>query len=83
MNQYDHFAIEESDVIRSPASVDPAEWRLLRRLRVPDRFNDPQGGTVKRALVVDVETTGLSTENDDFIQLAMLTTEVIRVMSPS
>jgi DNA polymerase-3 subunit epsilon len=72
VNQYDHFAIEESDVIRSSASVDPAEWRLLRRLRVPDRFNDPQGGTLKRALVVDVETTGLSTENDDVIQLAML-----------
>ncbi len=72
MNQYSHFAIEESEVTRPQPEVDSAEWRLLRRLRVPDRFNDPQGGTLKRALVVDVETTGLSTENDDVIQLAML-----------
>ena len=72
MNQYSHFAIEESDVTRPQPEVDSSEWRLLRRLRVPDRFNDPQGGTIKRALVVDVETTGLSTEDDDVIQLAML-----------
>ncbi len=72
MNQYSHFAIEESDVTRPQPEVASAEWRLLRRLRVPDRFNDPQGGTIKRALVVDVETTGLSTEDDDVIQLAMV-----------
>jgi hypothetical protein len=61
MNQYRHFATEEADIIRSQVSVDPSEWKLLRRLRLPDRFNDPQGGTIKRALVIDVETTGLST----------------------
>ncbi|MCZ6771251.1 MAG: exonuclease domain-containing protein [Proteobacteria bacterium] len=72
MNNYSHFAIEEGDVIRPQVSVDPVQWRLLRRLRIPDRFNDPQSGTIKRALVIDVETTGLSTENDDVIQLAML-----------
>jgi DNA polymerase III subunit epsilon len=72
MNQYSHFEIEETDLIRQDTPVDPSQWRLIRRLRIPDRFNDPQGGTVKRALVVDVETTGLSTENDDVIQLAML-----------
>ncbi len=72
MNQYSHFAIDESDVIRSQSTVDPNQWKLLRRLRLPDKFNDPQGGVLKRALVVDVETTGLSTENDDVIQLAIL-----------
>lgn len=72
MNQYNHFAIEKSDVIRTHASVEPAQWRLLRRLDIPNRFNDPQGGPTKRAMVIDVETTGLSTENDDVIQLAML-----------
>mgnify|MGYP003667548833 CR=1 FL=1 len=54
------------------ALASPAEWRLLRRLHIPDRFNDRQDGTVRRALVVDVETTGLSTDQDDVIQLAML-----------
>ncbi len=57
MNQYSHFAIEEADIIRPQAPVDPAEWWLLRRLRIPDRFNDPQGGTIKRALVIDVEAS--------------------------
>jgi len=72
MNQYSHFAIEEGDLISPEASVDRTEWRLLRHLRLPDKFNDAKGGTIKHAVVVDVETTGLSTENDDVIQLAML-----------
>ena len=72
MNQFSLFALEESDIIRPQASPDPSQWRLLRRLCLPDRFNDPQGGTVKRSLVIDVETTGLSVESDEVIQLAML-----------
>jgi DNA polymerase-3 subunit epsilon len=72
VNQYSHFAIEEEDVIRPQASAQPADWRLLRRLRLPERFNDPQHRTVKRAVALDVETTGLSSENDEVIQLAML-----------
>jgi DNA polymerase-3 subunit epsilon len=72
MNQYSHFAVDEADLIRPDTHADRANWRLIRRLQTPDRYNDPQGGTVKRALVIDVETTGLSTENDDVTQLAML-----------
>jgi len=72
MNQYSHFAIEEGDVISPRASNNPSEWRLLRRLRLPDRYNDPRDGVIRRALVIDVEATGLSTERDDVIQLAML-----------
>jgi DNA polymerase III subunit epsilon len=72
MNQYSHFADEEADLIRKDTQANPANWRLIRRLQTPERYNDPQGGTIKRALVIDVETTGLSIENDDVIQLAML-----------
>ena len=72
MNQYSHFAVGEADLIRPDTHADPANWRLIRRLQTPDRYNDPQDGTIKRALVIDVETTGLSIENDDVIQLAML-----------
>lgn len=36
-NQYSHFVIKEGDVIRPQTEVDPDQWRLLRRLRVPDR----------------------------------------------
>ena len=52
MNQYTHFAIEESDVIRPQSEVDPVQWKLLRRLRLPDKFNDPQKGKIKRAVVM-------------------------------
>ena len=54
-----------------PARLLP--YSLLRRLHLPNKFNEPQpGATIRRALVVDVEATGLSIENDDIIQLAML-----------
>ena len=52
VNQYSHFAIEESDVIRPQSDVDTRQWKLLRRLRLPDKFNDPQKGTIKRAMVM-------------------------------
>ncbi len=81
MNQYSHFAIEKSDVIRPQSEVDANQWKLLRRLRLPDKFNDPKEGTIKRAMVIDVETTGLSTENDDVIQLAMLPFDYYEVKS--
>ena len=73
MNQYDNFAIKEEDIIRETAmSGRENEWRLLRSLKIPQFFNDPQETiSTKRGLVVDVETTGLS-ENDDVIELAML-----------
>ncbi len=72
MNQYNPFAIEVSDVIRPQTEIDANDWKLLRRLQLPERFNDPRGGLIKRAVVVDVEATGLSVENDDVIQLAIL-----------
>ncbi len=72
MNQYSHFAIDEAAIVRDQTATDPTQWRLLRRLCLPERYNEPQGGLIKRAVVVDVETTGLSTENDDVIQLAIL-----------
>lgn len=72
MNQYSHFAIGKSNVILPQAEAYENQWKLLRRLHLPDRFNDHRQGVIKRAIVIDVETTGLSTENDDVIQLAML-----------
>jgi len=64
--------MEEAELVQQSAVADPSDWRQLRRLQIPDRFNDPQGGTIKQAMVIDVETTGLSTENDDVVQLAIL-----------
>ena len=72
MNQYRHLSFKDSDIICSETAVDANDWRLLGRLNLPDRFNNPQDGAVRRAVVVDVETTGLSTEKDEVIQLAIL-----------
>ncbi|HIB85255.1 MAG TPA: hypothetical protein EYO59_11865, partial [Chromatiaceae bacterium] len=72
MNEYDNFAFDESEVIRDDSKIDCAQWRLLRRLHMPERFNNPQDESIKHAAVIDVETTGLSTEKDEVIQLAIL-----------
>jgi DNA polymerase III subunit epsilon len=48
------------------------DYRVLRKVS-PRRFiNEPDGTPVKRALFVDVETTGLSPERDEIIELAMV-----------
>jgi DNA polymerase III subunit epsilon len=72
MNDFSNFGFEETAVIDKYSEIPSNQWRLLRRLYIPDRFNKPRGGSTKRGLVIDVESTGLSLENDDVIQLAML-----------
>ncbi len=72
MNDYSHFSIAEKDILLPQIEGHDGEWRLLRRLRLPRLLNDPRGGLAKHALVVDVETTGLSHDVDEVIQLAML-----------
>lgn len=72
MNQLTPFAIEESALMMPQAIANRSDWRLLRRLHLPEKFNEPRAGDIRRALVVDVETTGLNVETDDVIQLAML-----------
>lgn len=72
MNDYSHFSVTTEQIVAPTSQVRVKDWRLLRRLALPVRMNDHQGGTIKRALVLDVETTGLSHEVDEVIQLAML-----------
>jgi DNA polymerase-3 subunit epsilon len=72
MNQFNPFVFEEDDLVTPLATANRSEWRLLRRLHMPEKFNEPQAGEIKRALVVDVETTGLNLDTDDVMQLAML-----------
>lgn len=47
------------------------DYRVLRRMRPPS-FPAPNGRPTKRAIFVDVETTGLDTTKDSVIELAML-----------
>lgn len=48
------------------------EYRILRRLRLASPVLSPAGTRVRRGVIVDVETTGLDSANDEIIELAML-----------
>lgn len=48
------------------------DFRVLRKVSPRRVINTPDGTPVKRALFVDVETTGLAPEKDEIIELAMV-----------
>jgi DNA polymerase III subunit epsilon len=48
------------------------DYRILRRLRLRDASLPPEGMTTKRAVIVDVETTGVDQCAEEIIELAML-----------
>ena len=72
MNDFKNFGFDISTVIRNNTTVPLEQWKLLRRLEIPNQFNKSHGQPLKRGLALDVEATGLSLKNDDVIQLAML-----------
>ena len=72
MNEFPNFSFDTSAVISDNTVIPSEQWKLLRRLKIPSKFNHSHGQPVKRGLALDVEATGLSLENDDVIQLAML-----------
>jgi DNA polymerase-3 subunit epsilon len=63
LNDYSYFTLPTKEIVTPAARGHANDWRLLRRLVLPPRMNEPQGGTIKRALVLDVETTGLTKED--------------------
>ena len=71
-NEFPNFDFEVSDIIKPNNGILEEDWKVLRRLKIPDMFNQPSSSKVKRGVVLDVEATGLSLEKDDVIQLAML-----------
>ena len=46
--------------------------KLIRKLNLPKKYNEPSTGEIKKGVVLDVEATGLSIGHDDVIQLALL-----------
>lgn len=72
MNDYDLFNLSAEDILRDDLDKLGDEWRLLRRLSLPDRLNNSTNARVRYAAALDVETTGLSAETDEVIQLALL-----------
>lgn len=61
-----------SEILRAEAQQYTEDFKVLRRLAIPDQINQVDSPVVKTGLVVDVEATGLSLEDDDVVQLGML-----------
>lgn len=71
-NDFSLFSVEDVELLSERALSERDSWRLLKRLEIPERINYPFSHDVKRAIVIDVETTGLSTLEDEVVQIAML-----------
>lgn len=49
-----------------------SDYRVLRRLNPRDEFAAAEGQETKTGIILDVETTGLNTMQDEIIELAMV-----------
>lgn len=70
MNKYKHYKNDMSEIINT--EVSQSDWKLIRKLHLPQKYNDASSEEVKKGIVLDVEATGLSIGYDDVIQLALL-----------
>ena len=70
MNKYKHYKNDTSEIINT--EVSQSDWKLIRKLHLPQKYNDASSEEVKKGIVLDVEATGLSIGYDDVIQLALL-----------
>ena len=70
MNKYKHYKNDMSKIINT--EVSQSDWKLIRKLHLPQKYNDASSEEVKKGIVLDVEATGLSIGYDDVIQLALL-----------
>src|SRR6056300_371698 len=70
MNKFSHYKNNIEEIIST--DVDKSDWKLIRKLHLPKKYNDPSSGEIKKGIVIDVEATGLSIGHDDVIQLALL-----------
>ena len=70
MNKYKHYKNELKEIVNT--DINKSEWKLIRKLHLPKKYNDPSDGEIKKGIVLDVEATGLSIGHDDVIQLALL-----------
>jgi DNA polymerase-3 subunit epsilon len=61
-----------SEILNSDAERHTDDFKVLRRLAIPEQINQVESPIVKIGLVVDVESTGLSLEDDEVVQLGML-----------
>ncbi len=48
------------------------DYRVLRRLKTPTQYHQPDGTNTKLAIVIDLETTGLDADKDEIIEIALV-----------
>jgi DNA polymerase III subunit epsilon len=48
------------------------DYRVLRRLKTPRQYHEPDGSNSKLAILLDLETTGLDADKDEIIEIAMV-----------
>ncbi len=48
------------------------DYRVIRRFRRVERYAEPDGEALETGLILDTETTGIDTQNDDVIELGMV-----------
>jgi len=70
MNKYNHYKHSSSEIIKT--KIEQSEWKLIRKLKLPEKYNDSTNEEIKKGLVLDVEATGLTIGHDDVIQIALL-----------
>ena len=48
------------------------EYRILRRLKTPIQYHQPDSTSTKTAILIDLETTGLDANKDEIIEIALV-----------
>lgn len=71
-NQFQPFTENDIESFNANQTGEESEYKIIRKLKIPKRFNEHSPPSLQRGLVVDVETTGFNQLTDEVIQLAML-----------
>lgn len=66
------YSFSLSEILNDRAERYVEDCKVLRRLFIPEQINQVENAFVRTGLIVDVEATGLSVEDDDVVQLGML-----------
>lgn len=72
MSKDDLYSFSLSEILSADAEWYAEDFKVLRCLVLPDQITTIDSPVVKTGLVVDVEATGLSLQDDDVVQLGML-----------